>query len=167
MVLNPLALAGCSESASDIIILIASDHPYINVAVVRFFAEYFNLRYREAHGGTEDVISIYGVEEGFQRKDTREFLGFDDGIDNISMREDELESLVYINEADNEPDWCVNGTYLVYRKIRENSRKNGKPLGLLIRIVEACPNRISAATIAIDSYFDDLLASYSPVIKPY
>ena len=108
------------KSASDLIILIASDHPYINVAVVRFFAEYFNLRYREAHGGSKDVINIYGVEEGFQRKDTREFLGFDDGIDNISMREDELENLVYINEADNEPDWCVNGTYLVYRKIREH-----------------------------------------------
>ena len=29
------------------------------------------------------------------------------------------------------------------------------------------PDYLSAATVAIDSYFDDLLASYSPVIKPY
>ena len=32
-------------SASDLIIIISSDHPYINTAVVRFFAEYFNKHY--------------------------------------------------------------------------------------------------------------------------
>lgn len=108
-----------SASASDFIILISSDHPYINVAIVRFFAEYLNKRYSETHGYEGNAVEFSGVEQGFQRKDTREFLGFDDGIDNISMREDELERLVYVSDADNEPDWCVNGTYMVYRKIRE------------------------------------------------
>ncbi|MDB2439460.1 Dyp-type peroxidase [Hellea sp.] len=108
-----------SASASDFIFLISSDHPYINVAIVRFFAEYLNKRFSKNYGFKGKAVEFLGVEEGFQRKDTREFLGFDDGIDNISMREDELERLVYITQVDNEPDWCINGTYLVYRKIRE------------------------------------------------
>ncbi len=109
------------DRSSDLIVLISSDHPYVNVAVVRFFAEYFNKRFSEKYqaGGSHDVLEWIGVEQGFARKDKREYLKFDDGIDNIRMG-DALERLVYVDESDNEPPWCRNGTYLVYRKIREH-----------------------------------------------
>lgn len=110
-------------AATDLIILFSSDHPYVNVANVRYVAEFFNKRFSERHhapGQAHPVLEFGTVEEGFSRKDKREFLGFDDGIDNIHMGPDDLKRLVYVNETDTEPDWCVNGSYMVYRKIREN-----------------------------------------------
>jgi len=109
--------------ATDLALLISSDHPYINVATLRFFAEYFNKRYHERFeitGKRRPMLRFYDVEDGFQRKDKREFLKFDDGIDNLHMGPDDLKRLVYVEEADNEPAWCANGTYMVYRKIRED-----------------------------------------------
>jgi deferrochelatase/peroxidase EfeB len=111
-----------SESASDLIFVIASDHPYVNVAIVRFFAEHFNRRFSDMHHAPDKrrpVLSFRQSEDGFARKDKREFLRFDDGIQNLQMSPRELRRLVYVDEADHEPDWCLHGSYLVYRKIRE------------------------------------------------
>ena len=110
-------------SASDLIIIISSDHPYINTAVVRFFAEYFNKHYHAWYSDSNepsDVVRFGTVETGFARKDKREYLKFDDGIDNLHMGADDLKRLVYVDESDHEPEWCLHGSYLVYRKIREN-----------------------------------------------
>lgn len=108
--------------ASDLILLVCSDHPYVNTAVTRFFGEYFNKRFSEAHhrDNPRPMLRFYPVEQGFGRKDKREFLRFDDGIQNLQMDRDELERLVYVADGDGEPDWCKHGSYLVYRKIREN-----------------------------------------------
>lgn len=109
-------------SASDLIMLVSSDHPYINLAIVRFFCEFLNRLFSKKHHvnvPARDVIRFKGVEEGFARKDKREFLRFDDGIQNLQMDADELRRLVYVDASDHEPAWCANGTYLVYRKIRE------------------------------------------------
>lgn len=107
---------------SDLILLICSDHPYVNTAIVRFFGEYFNRRFSEAHHGDRPrpMLRFAPVEQGFGRKDKREFLRFDDGIQNLQMSRRDLERLVYVEEGDDEPEWCRHGSYLVYRKIREN-----------------------------------------------
>ncbi|WP_299084021.1 Dyp-type peroxidase [uncultured Ruegeria sp.] len=112
-----------AKSGSDLILLVSSDHPYINIAVIRFFAEFFNQRYDEKFRNGKagpPMLKFLDIEEGFSRKDKREFLKFDDGINNINMSQDDLRRLVYVTEADHEPDWCQSGTYMVYRKIREN-----------------------------------------------
>jgi deferrochelatase/peroxidase EfeB len=111
-----------AECASDLIIAVSSDHPYVNIASTRFFVEFFNDHFRQAHPeiGKRKVLDFVSIEEGFARKDKREFLRFDDGIDNLHMGADDLHRLVYVEETDNEPAWCTNGSYLVYRKIREN-----------------------------------------------
>lgn len=136
------------KSASDLVIVVSSDHPYVNIATTRFFVEFFNARFRQAHPEVSQrkVLEFLSIEEGFARKDKREFLRFDDGIDNVHMGPDDLHRFVYVEETDNEPAWCVNGSYLVYRKIRENmprweglaeseqeahigrEKKSGKPL---------------------------------------
>jgi deferrochelatase/peroxidase EfeB len=111
------------KSASDLMLVVASDHPYVNIAIVRFFAEFFNKQFSEKHhpqGRQHDVLSWRKVEEGFARKDKREFLKFDDGIENLHTDPRDLRRLVYVDESDNEPAWCLHGSYLVYRKIREN-----------------------------------------------
>lgn len=111
------------ESASDLLLVISSDHPYVNIAIVRFLAEYFNKRFSQKHHQSRqshDVVRFRDVAEGFARKDKREFLRFDDGIENLQIDPLELRRLVYVDPSDNEPDWCVHGSYLVYRKIREN-----------------------------------------------
>jgi deferrochelatase/peroxidase EfeB len=111
------------ESAADLLLVISSDHPYVNIAIVRFIAEYFNKRFSQKHqrsGQRYDVLRFRGVEEGFGRKDKREFLRFDDGIENLQIDPQELRRLVYVDPSDNEPAWCLHGSYLVYRKVREN-----------------------------------------------
>ena len=112
-----------ARSASDLILLVASDHPYVNVAIVRYFAEHFNKKFSKKHQGSgkeRPMLNFRDVEQGFGRVDKREFLRFDDGIENLQVDPQELRRLVYVDESDNEPAWCINGAYLVYRKIREN-----------------------------------------------
>jgi deferrochelatase/peroxidase EfeB len=110
------------EAASDLVLVVASDHPYVNIAIVRYLAEFFNKEFSSQHhppGRAYDVLTFRGVEEGLARKDKREFLRFDDGIENLQIDPRELRRLVYVDPSDNEPAWCLNGSYLVYRKVRE------------------------------------------------
>jgi len=108
-----------SEKQSDLVVMVCSDHPYVNTAIVRNLAEKFNTDFRSIYHRNYPVLQMLGVEQGFGRPDKREFLRFDDGIDNIRVGQD-LEQLVYVSEKDPEPRWCINGSYMVYRKIREN-----------------------------------------------
>lgn len=111
------------DQQSDLILIIASDHPYINVAVARYFTDMFNRNFalKNPDLGGEDIIKVVDVQSGFARPDKREFLRFDDGIDNLRASPiGDLERLVYVSKKDGEPDWCVNGSYMVYRKIKEN-----------------------------------------------
>jgi deferrochelatase/peroxidase EfeB len=96
--------------ATDLLLVVASDHPYVNVAIARSII----------HGYVDKHLVVRRVEQGFSRPDKREFLRFDDGIDNLSnARDHELDRHVYVAKGDGEPDWCVSGAYLVWRKIRE------------------------------------------------
>jgi deferrochelatase/peroxidase EfeB len=108
------------NSVSDILILVASDHPYVNIAISRTLAEYVNKEFAKKQGKNEveNVFQVISVQQGFGRPDSKEFLKFNDGIDNLRANID-LEKLVYVDENCNEPDWCVGGSYLVYKKIRE------------------------------------------------
>ena len=109
----PMATAG------DLLFAISSDHPYVNLAIARSIAHGYAL----PHGtdGQGPSLKVKCVEQGFGRPDKREFLRFDDGIDNLSnFPLGELDRLVYVQSDDDEPEWCVGGSYLVYRKIREN-----------------------------------------------
>lgn len=108
------------DSICDVLILVASDHPYVNVATTRYFAEYVNKKFSEKIGAKEikTAFKVKSVQQGFGRPDSREFLKFNDGIDNLRANID-LENLVYIDENCNEPQWCIGGSYMVYKKIRE------------------------------------------------
>ncbi len=105
---------------SDIIVVIASDSEYVNVSIARYFTEKINVEClkRTPNSRTKKFFSVEKVDRGFGRPDEREFLRFNDGIDNLRSGID-LERLVYVDKRDGEPDWCINGSYLVYRKIRE------------------------------------------------
>jgi deferrochelatase/peroxidase EfeB len=105
------------DHATDLIFLISSDHPYVNVSIARALCQ----GNWGAAGLKETRIVVTSINEGFARPDRREFLRFDDGIDNLSnARNGELDRFVYIHSEDGEPDSAIGGTYLAYRKIREN-----------------------------------------------
>ncbi|HYC28689.1 MAG TPA: Dyp-type peroxidase, partial [Chitinophagaceae bacterium] len=108
------------EKACDLILVVASDHPYVNVAISRYMAEYINKDFRKIKEDYRDktVFRVVDIQQGFGRPDRREFLRFNDGIDNLRSGID-LENLVFVDEYCGEPGWCVGGSYLVYRKIRE------------------------------------------------
>ncbi len=99
-----------ADSASDLIFVVASDHPYVNIHIARRLTKHIDAR-----------ITVKHLEQAFSRPDLLEFLGFEDGTDNIrNWPQDDMDRLVYVTERENEPDWCVGGSYLVYRKIREH-----------------------------------------------
>jgi len=108
------------NSQTDISIVIASDSQYVNVYIARYFCEKINkacskkLKLKEE----KEFFKVTSIEDGFGRPDEREFLRFNDGIDNLRSGID-LEELVYVDNRSNEPEWCINGSYMVYRKIRE------------------------------------------------
>ena len=109
-----------ADTISDLIIIVASDHPYVNVAIARYIAEFINKEFwkqnQEAAG--RKVFKVMDIQQGFNRPDKREFLRFNDGIDNLRAGID-LEKLVFVDDSCGEPDWCIGGSYLIYRKIRE------------------------------------------------
>jgi deferrochelatase/peroxidase EfeB len=99
-----------ADTASDLIFVIASDHPYVNIHVARRLTKHVDPR-----------INVKHLEQAFSRPDLLEFLGFEDGTDNIrNWPQDDMDRLAYITERENEPEWCIGGSYLVYRKIRED-----------------------------------------------
>lgn len=102
-----------TDSESDLLLSVSSDHPYVNAAIVRDLA-----------AGRVRGLEVARVETGFHRPDQREFLRFDDGIDNLRNLpgSSDLDDHVYVSEGDDEPAWCVGGSYMVYRKIREKLR---------------------------------------------
>lgn len=96
--------------ASDLIILLASDDAYVN--------EYlFGLLY---YGHVHPGIKVRQLERGYARPDSREPGGFEDGSTNPrgGAPHSPMNNFVYIDQGDDEPEWCVHGTYLAYRKIR-------------------------------------------------
>jgi deferrochelatase/peroxidase EfeB len=99
------------ETATDVLVQVCSDHEYVNVYLAQVMKS----------APLNEHFTVTGLERGFARPDLREHLGFDDGIANLRAADDNpLHRLVYVDRTCHEPDWCVNGTYLVYRKIREN-----------------------------------------------
>jgi deferrochelatase/peroxidase EfeB len=109
-----------ADSVTDLIISVASDHPYVNVATSRYIAEYINKTFCDETGEprTRTVFKVVDIQQGFNRPDQREFLRFNDGIDNVRVGID-LEKLVFVDENCGEAAWCIGGSYMVYRKIRE------------------------------------------------
>lgn len=99
-----------ADTASDLIFMVASDHPYVNIHVARKVTKHIDPR-----------ITVKHLEQAFSRPDLLEFLGFEDGTDNIrNWPRNDMDRLVYVTELENEPQWCVGGSYLVYRKIQEH-----------------------------------------------
>lgn len=98
------------DVATDLVFLIASDDLYVNEYIFGL------LFYGKVHPG----ISVQSVERGYARPDTREPSGFEDGLSNPKELPPDyrMSTLVYVRTEDDEPAWCVNGTYLAYRKVR-------------------------------------------------
>jgi deferrochelatase/peroxidase EfeB len=103
------------EYASDLVFLLASDDAYIN--------EYlFGLLY---YGNVHRGIRVQNLERGYTRPDTREPGGFEDGSSNPrgGAPNSSMNRFVYIDQGDDEPEWCEHGTYLAYRKIQRRLSK--------------------------------------------
>jgi deferrochelatase/peroxidase EfeB len=96
--------------ATDFIILLASDDPYVNEYLFGL------IHYGNVHPG----IAVQTLERGYARPDSREPGGFEDGSSNPldAERDSPMHNFVYVREGDDEPDWCIHGTYLGYRKIQ-------------------------------------------------
>jgi deferrochelatase/peroxidase EfeB len=99
-----------ADQATDLAILIASDDYYVDEYIFG----------RIYYGGVHPDLIVKRVERGYARPDSREPSGFEDGITNPKNlpTDPHLDDLVFVHEGDQEPEWCVAGTYLAYRKIR-------------------------------------------------
>ncbi|HEY0312919.1 MAG TPA: Dyp-type peroxidase [Allosphingosinicella sp.] len=103
-----------SLEVTDLVIIIASDDMYVNEYI-------FGRLY---YGGVHPGIVVRRLERGYSRPDSREPSGFEDGISNpkAGASAESAESFVYVGKQDDEPSWCLDGTYLAYRKIRRRLR---------------------------------------------
>jgi deferrochelatase/peroxidase EfeB len=99
-----------ADEATDLVLLIASDDYYVNEYILGLVL----------YGNISPLIAVRRVERGYARPDSREPSGFEDGITNPKNlnAKGELDGLVFVHRGDPEPAWCVDGTYLAYRKIR-------------------------------------------------
>jgi deferrochelatase/peroxidase EfeB len=102
------------ECSTDFIILLASDDYYVNEYLM-------GLLY---YGNVDSRIQVIDVERGYARPDFHEPGGFEDGSTNPRGSEpgSDMHRAVYIANGDDEPAWCVGGTYLAYRKIQRRMR---------------------------------------------
>ncbi len=98
------------DHATDLIVLVASDDTYANEYI-------FGKLY---YGGVHPGLVVRYVERGYARPDNREPSGFEDGLTNPRDLPPDypMRHFVYVGRGDEEPEWCTNGTYLGYRKIR-------------------------------------------------
>jgi len=103
------------DQATDLVILIASDDFYVNEYI-------FGRLY---YGGVHPDIRARSVERGYARPDSREPSGFEDGITNPrgGPGPSSMHDFVYVGPEDGEPDWCLGGTYLAYRKVRRRMKR--------------------------------------------
>ena len=102
------------DEATDLVLLVASDDFYVNEHVFR----------RMYNGDVNPGIRLRGVERGYARPDTREPSGFEDGVSNPKdiPAPSPMRHFVFVQPGDDEPKWCINGTYLAYRKVRRRLR---------------------------------------------
>jgi deferrochelatase/peroxidase EfeB len=98
------------DHAADLIFLLSSDDLYVNEYI-------FGLLY---YGRVIPRLVVRSVEHGYARPDNREPSGFEDGLSNPRdlPPNSPMKRFVYVRPGDPEPRWCINGTYLAYRKIR-------------------------------------------------
>ena len=99
----------CEDDQTDLVFLIASDHKYVNAWIARKLER------------ISSSLRIAAIDEGFARPDKRSFGGFEDGISNIGrMPLSQREKFVFVGRDSDEPNWCQQGSYLVFRKIEQN-----------------------------------------------
>ncbi|MDP9309578.1 MAG: Dyp-type peroxidase [Chloroflexota bacterium] len=92
--------------------------------LVQFSCRHFFPLFRAINSVTKPgrlPFTLVGYHRGFQRADDRGMLRFFDGTSNLSQ--EERERLVPINAANQgELPWCDGGTFMVFRKLREEVR---------------------------------------------
>ena len=99
-----------SQGDADLVVQFSSSHPFPLFRAINSVTKPGRLPF-----------SLVGYHAGFQRADDRGMLRFHDGTSNLSQ--EERERLVPISaDEQNELAWCDGGTFMVFRKLREDVR---------------------------------------------
>lgn len=93
--------------------LIADNEFYTKRAVLEVWKE---LRKQEKSLG-HMLLNITGIYSGFQRDDQRSWLGFHDGVSNLTPREREHVILINSRSSYHQDRWTFNGTYLAFMRM--------------------------------------------------
>jgi deferrochelatase/peroxidase EfeB len=105
-----------SQSGGDLLIQVCSATP-----------EGCNHALRRVMRVTRDSLTLRWMLPGFQEPNTlgpgrtsqRNLMGFKDGTANLDGSDDAtMDDLVWVSASDGEPEWAVEGTYMVARRIR-------------------------------------------------
>ena len=112
----------------------------------------------------EHVMFISEIFTGFQRNDSRSWLGFHDGISNLPT-EERLEAIaINVNQLKPEDMWIANGTYLGFMRIEINledwKKENRESQEMIIGRdkITGCP------IIDIDNYGHAIKDSRCPIM---
>ena len=99
-----------ARGACDLLVQLSASHPFPIFRAVNSITKPARLPF---------VLQSY--HEGFARADGRGMLRFHDGTSNLSRPEREQVVPIVANQQ-NELAWCDGGTFLVFRKLREDVR---------------------------------------------
>lgn len=100
-----------TQGDADLLVQFSSSHPFPLFRAINSVTKPGRLPF-----------TLVGYHAGFQRADERGMLRFHDGTSNLSH--EERERLVPIIAAEQgEPEWCDGGTFMVFRKLREDARE--------------------------------------------
>ena len=122
-----------ARGATDLVLQLSASHPFPIFRAINSITKPGRLPF---------VLQSYHA--GFQRADGRGMLRFHDGTSNLS-REEREQVVPVVAAQQNELEWCDGGTFLVFRKLREDVRawealaQNDQEASIGRRKVDGCP----------------------------
>lgn len=98
---------------TDLIVLVACDDQQVNDRVLMAIKDGSWSKRKEP-----DKRLIYrNALAGYQRLDYQDHLRIADGANNLTNVKGDMDRLVYVKAEDFEPAWCLNGSYLLWKRL--------------------------------------------------
>lgn len=98
---------------TDLILLVACDDQPVNDRVLMAIKDGRWSQRKER----DNRLIFRNALSGYQRLDYQDHLRIADGANNLTNTKGDMDRLVYVKPGDFEPAWCVNGTYLLWKRI--------------------------------------------------
>ena len=106
-----------------VIQIIADSEFFTSRAVVEVWKQGNKINKQYSKSAGNELITITGVYGGFRRPDGRNWLGFHDGVSNLTSSERSYVIPISSHHLKIQDEWTINGTYLAFMRIKVDLEK--------------------------------------------